>query len=80
MPIIKSAKKKMRKDLKKKAGNKAHEQKLLKSVKAVFKGKGDGLKDLVSKAQSAIDKAAKKNIIHKNKARRLKARVSKTAR
>lgn len=80
MPIIKSAKKKMRKDVKKREVNKVHEHKLLKSIKAVFKGKGTGKKDLVSKAQSAIDKAAKKNIIHKNKARRLKARVSKTAR
>ena len=39
------------------------------------KSSADTLKD----AQSAIDKAAKKNVIHKNKAARLKSRAAKQA-
>ena len=39
------------------------------------KSSTDTLKD----AQSAIDKAAKKNVIHKNKAARLKSRAAKQA-
>lgn len=35
--------------------------------------------DTLKEAQSAIDKAAKKNVIHKNKAARLKSRAAKQA-
>lgn len=51
-------------------------QSLVKSIQKSTKGKAA---DLVKKAYSAIDKAAKKNIIHKNKASRLKSKVSKLA-
>lgn len=74
MPVIKSAKKKLRKDKKITKENKA--------LKALFK-------DIVSKAVKKptevnitkavkiIDKTAKKNIIHENKAARIKSRLSK---
>lgn len=42
----------------------------------------EGAKDveaLVVKAQKALDKAAKRNVIHPNKASRLKAQVAKSA-
>ncbi len=76
MPLIRSAIKKLRKDRKRTLVNKA---------------KKEGLKDLIKKARkqktpaslkavfSALDKAAKTNLIHKNKASRLKSRLSKTA-
>jgi small subunit ribosomal protein S20 len=74
MPVIKSAKKKLRKDKKVTKENKA--------LKALFK-------DIVSKAVKKpteinitkaikiIDKTAKKHIIHENKAARIKSRLSK---
>jgi small subunit ribosomal protein S20 len=79
MPIIKSAKKKMRQDVKKAQGNKKYKVELKKIVKKITAGKSTKLESDVKKAYSAIDKAAKKNVIHKNKASRLKSRVSKLA-
>lgn len=76
MPIIKSAIKKLRKDKIRTARNKA---------------KKENLKDLIKKARlqktpenlrvvySALDKAVKTNLIHQNKAARLKSRLSKGA-
>jgi len=78
MPIIKSAKKKMRKDIKKTKINEKYMEeykKVLKQMKTIVdKTK---LKVLVQKAYSIIDKAAKKKTIHKNKANRIKAQVAK---
>mgnify|MGYP001564790636 CR=1 FL=1 len=74
MPIIQSAKKRMRQERKRTAINK---------VKRV------GLKSLIKKVRidksatnltavfSTLDKAAKTGLIHKNKAARLKSRLSK---
>lgn len=74
MPIIKSAKKKLRQDLKKSVRNAFVRQNLKKSLR-LFK-KNPKEKDF-NKIQKLIDKAAKKNIIHKNKAARLKSRLTK---
>lgn len=78
MPIIKSAKKKMKQDKKRKTINKAIEKKykdILKRVKkTTVKEKS---KEWIAKAYKAIDKATKKGIFHKNKAARLKAQVGK---
>ena len=67
MPIIKSAIKKMKQDKKKTKRNDAH----VAAFKGLFKksNKADA-----KKAYSVIDKAAKKGVIHKNKAARLKAK------
>ena len=74
MPLIKSAIKKLRKDKVRTLRNKK---------------KKDNIKSLIKKARinktpenlqavfSALDKAAKTNLIHKNKASRLKSRLSK---
>lgn len=78
MPIIKSAKKKMRKDIKKTKINQFYinsYKKLIKQIKTITdKSK---LKNLMNKTYSLIDKAAKKKIIHKNKAGRVKAQIAK---
>ena len=68
MPVIKSAQKKVRKDKKRTRLNRTRSKVLSKTLKA-----GGN----ISKLYSTIDKAAKKKIIHKNKARRLKSRLSK---
>lgn len=78
MPNIKSAKKKMRQDVKKTSMNKKYSKKLDDVLINIRKtGKGSKNKDLIKKAYSAVDKAAKKNIVHKNKAARLKSRISR---
>ncbi|MGB9882934.1 MAG: 30S ribosomal protein S20 [Microgenomates group bacterium] len=80
MPITKSAIKKMKKDKKRKKANLVY----LNSIKKIFnqlkKAVAKGTKDiseLIKKYYSVIDKAAKRKIIHKNKANRLKSKVKK---
>lgn len=83
MPIIKSARKRVR--LAKKAAirnskTKRNLRDALKGfAKAVSTGKPVEIVKAQSAAASAIDHAAKKNVIHKNKAARQKARLSAQA-
>jgi len=77
MPIIKSAKKKLRQDKKRTARNETYKKNYKEAVKAVLEKKGKDVKKTLKKAYSKIDKAAKKGIIHKNKAARLKSRVAR---
>lgn len=82
MPIIKSAKKKLRQDKKRASRNLTYKKKYKSAIKAVKKSfavKGAKTASLISKALSTIDKAAKKGVMHKNKAARLKSRVTKSA-
>lgn len=74
MPVIKSAAKKLRQNLKHQAHNRGIKSRVKELVDA-FK-KAPSLENY-SKAVSALDKAAKTNIIHPNKAARLKSRLSK---
>ena len=74
MPIIKSAIKKVRKDKIRTARNKKRKLALKALIKKVRVTKS--AKDIQA-AFSALDKAAKVNLIHKNKASRLKSRLSK---
>ena len=77
MPVIKSAKKKVKQDKKREARRtkqKASYKKLLYKIRS---GKAAKSKDLLSRAFSEIDKTAKKRIIHKKKASRLKSKLSK---
>ena len=76
MPIIKSAIKKVRKDKIRTARNKKRELALKALIKKARVTKS--AKDIQA-AFSALDKAAKVNLIHKNKASRLKSRLSKGA-
>lgn len=74
MPILKHAKKKLKQDKKRTIKNK----KLKDTFKSQLKeAKIDKKPESVSKAFSAIDKAAKNNIINDNKAARLKASLTK---
>jgi len=55
------------------SGYKSVEKKILALVK---EGKKDEATKLLSQLQSAVDKAAKKKTIHRNKASRVKARLA----
>lgn len=76
MPIIKSAKKRVRTARKATIRNKNTKRNLKTALKA-FSAKSSVQSH--KSAQSAIDKALKKHVIHKNKAARLKSRASKKA-
>jgi small subunit ribosomal protein S20 len=76
MPIIKSAKKRVKVARKATSRNKRTKRNLKSALKAFTAKSTD--KSLRS-AQSSIDKALKKRIIHKNKAARLKSQASKKA-
>lgn len=74
MPIIQSAKKKVRKDKKRTVHNFKIKEVLKKLVKNMRKNPSDkALHEVTSK----LDKAVKINLIHANKAARLKSRLSK---
>ncbi|MBI3952684.1 MAG: 30S ribosomal protein S20 [Candidatus Doudnabacteria bacterium] len=81
MPNTKSAIKAARQSLKRRVVNLAVLEKIKKTTKQVKKlatsGKIEDAKKALNQAFSALDKAAKKNVIHKNKASRLKARLTK---
>lgn len=74
MPVIASAKKKLRQDIKRKEKNKILENAYKTAVKKAEKSPTE--KTLQS-AFSLVDKAAKHYIIHKNKASRIKSRLAK---
>lgn len=74
MPIIKSAIKKLKQSLVRRDRNR-REKKALKEIVDSFR-KAPSEAGL-AKASSALDKAAKKNTIHRNKAARIKGRLAK---
>lgn len=80
MPVTKSAKRALR------VAHRRHEENLvtkdlykkaLKSVRKAVEGGSKEVGELFSKAQSALDTAAKSKSIHRNKAARLKSRLAK---
>lgn len=74
MPVIKSAKKKLRQDKKRQLDNK----KTKNSYKSLVKqAREHPSTKVLEDAFSMLDKAAKKGIIHDNKAGRLKSSLSK---
>lgn len=74
MPVIKSAQKKLRKDKKRTKENK----KLKNNFKYAFKKTLENpTQKTIIQAVSLADKMAKKKIIHKNKAARIKSKLSK---
>ncbi len=83
MPIIKSAKKRVKVSAKATARNvrtkRAMREALKAFAKAVEAGKKDQITEALGKAVSTIDTAAKKAVIHKNKAARFKARLAAQA-
>ena len=76
MPIIASAKKRVRTARKATVRN-SKTKRSLKGALKVFDKRPSGKS--ISDAQSQIDRAAKKGVIHKNKAARLKSQAAKKA-
>lgn len=80
MPLIKSAKKALRQSIANKAFNDATRAKVKNAVKGTRIAARTGASDAAEKLSAAfreLDLAAKKHVIHKNKASRLKSRLSK---
>lgn len=76
MPVLKHAKKKLRQDKKRTKDNLRLKETFKKMIK---KAKENPTPEAMSVAYSSIDKAAKKFVIHKNKAARLKSALAKAA-
>jgi small subunit ribosomal protein S20 len=74
MPVIKSAKKKLKVDRKRESANKKAEAFIDLLIK---KTKKNPTEKNLQEAFRAIDKGVKKDIFHKNKASRIKSRLSK---
>jgi len=74
MPIIKSAKKALRQTKRRTKINRRTKDVVKKTIKA-FKKKPT--LETLKKVTSEIDKAVKKNILHRNKANRLKSQLNK---
>lgn len=83
MPVIKSAKKRVKVAARARARNLHTKRRMREALKAYGAALESRKPGEVTKAQalamSAIDTAAKKAVIHKNKAARLKARLAKQA-
>lgn len=81
MPIIKSAKKRVRVSAKATVLNSKTKRAMREAIKSFYSalasGKTDKIKDAQAKAVSTIDVAAKKHVIHKNKAARKKSQLSR---
>lgn len=75
MPVIKSAKKKLRQDKKRKIRNEKNISFFRSLIKKARKHPSE---KTIKEAFKSIDKAAKNNIIHKNKAARLKSALSRS--
>ena len=81
MPITSSAKKALQRDLVLTERNDFFKTAMKRAIKSLRKGVEAGLKKteldgLLTLAYQAIDKAARRNIVHKNNAARKKSRLS----
>jgi len=74
MPLLKNAKKKLKQDKKRTIQNRKIKDTYKTLVKAAKTKKSA---DSVSKAFAGLDKAAKQNIIHPNKASRIKSAIAR---
>jgi small subunit ribosomal protein S20 len=78
VPRIKSAKKRMRQSEKRNEQNRAKRSQLRTAVKRA-RAAGDAAAPAMGEAVSLLDRAGRKNLIHPNKAARLKSRLAKAA-
>ncbi len=67
----------MRKDVTRTKGNAVYLKAIESAIKGLLKLKGTQDEKKVKKTISLIDKAAKRKVFHKNKASRLKSRITK---
>lgn len=83
MPIMKAAVKHLRQSVKRRKINRIDKDKLRKSYKEGLKLGSEGKKEELAKKlpeiYKLIDKAAKKNLLHKNNAARKKSRLAHLA-
>ena len=81
MPIIKSAKKRVKTTEKKTAQNKEWKDRLKNAIKdmekAVEAGDKEAAAEQLKETKKVIDKAVTRNILHKNNAARKKSRLTK---
>ncbi len=81
MPITRSAKKALRQSLRRRARNLVKKEAYKRLVRDIKKlaasGKNKEAEKLLPQLYKALDKAAKTNVIKKNKAARLKSRLTK---
>jgi small subunit ribosomal protein S20 len=81
MPVIKSAQKQMRQTITRTERNKQTKDAYRAKIKEVKKGIGvldaKKLQDKLSESYKLIDKAAKKNVLHKNNAARKKSQIAR---
>lgn len=81
MPIIKQAIKRMKQDRIKQVRNRHYSSHMKSMIKLILgyikKGETEKANKILPKVISAIDTAAKKNLIHKNNAARKKSQVQK---
>tara|TARA_B100000700_G_scaffold193786_1_gene213382 strand:+ start:25865 stop:26125 length:261 start_codon:yes stop_codon:yes gene_type:complete len=80
MALSNQAKKRVRQNKKSEEHNRTLRSRLSRSIRLVYQAidnEDEKTKDLIKDAQSNLDRAAKKNIIHKNKAARTKSRIDK---
>ena len=81
MPVIKSAKKRMRQNIVRRARNfpvRSEMKSLVKKILTLIKdGKADDAVKLMPMAYAIVDKAAKKNIIHPKNAANKKSRIAR---
>ncbi len=76
MPVTQSARKALRKDRRRAVINLRVRQGLKASIK---KARAKPTEKMLAQAASALDRAAKKRVIHPNKAARLKSRLARLA-
>ncbi len=77
MAHSRSAKKRVRQNVVRKLRNRGYKRHLKKKITAALSAVPDEKATALSETYSAIDRAAKKRIIHKNTAARKKARLAK---
>jgi small subunit ribosomal protein S20 len=72
-----SAKKRIKQDRIRRMRNKGYKMHMKKKITATLSAAPDGKATALSEAYSAIDRAVKKGVIHKNTASRRKSRLAK---
>lgn len=81
MPNVKSAEKRMRTAEKRAARNRTQRSRLRTAVKKARQAESaEEVTAAYREAKSLLDRAARKNLVHPNKAARLKSRLAKQAR
>ena len=80
MPNVKSAEKRMRTNKIREQRNKAARSRLRTAIKKARQVEAEGAEAAQLQAKSLLDRAARKRLIHPNKAARLKSQLARAAR